>query len=157
MLLEMTPRLFSTASSSVRFGAETLVGRLDKHIRRPIARITAIDRIIVPGWLSCLHLIESHAPVDHVLKAVSDDGDHLLIDIQIRHVTQPSMAGDDHRAAFHVVGRNRHLPQAVQSLDHTLETPSVLQIDDGIFRWIENIARADDVGVTKEYDAVAVR
>src|SRR5207247_8244463 len=52
--------------------AETLVGCLNKHIRRPIARITAVDRIIVPGRLSRLHLIESHAAVDHVLKAVSD-------------------------------------------------------------------------------------
>src|SRR5438552_16597181 len=157
MLLEMTPRLFSTASSSVRFGGETLVGRLDKHIRRPIARITAIDRIIVPGWLSRFHLIESHAAVDHVLKAVSDDRDHLLIDIQIRDVTKPSMPGDDHRAPFHVVGRNRHLSQAVQSLDHSLKTPSVLQVDDGVFRGIENIARADDVGTPEKYDAVAVR
>src|SRR5213593_2299109 len=111
--------------------AETLVGCLNKHIRRPIARITAIDRIIVPGWLSRFHLIESHAAVDHVLKAVSDDRDHLLIDIQIRDVTKPSMPGDDHRAPFHVVGRNRHLSQAVQSLDHSLKTPSVLQVDHG--------------------------
>src|SRR5438034_3973173 len=137
--------------------AETLVGCLNKHIRRPIARITAVDRIIVPGRLSRLHLIESHAPVDHVPKAVSDDGDHLLIDIQIRHVTKPSMSGDDHRAPFHMVGWNRHLPQPVQSLEHSLKTPSVLQVDDGVFRGIENIARAHYVRAPKKHDAVAVR
>src|SRR2546422_8858963 len=78
--------------------AETLVGRLNKHIRRPIARITAVDRIIVPGRLSRLHLIESQAAADHVLKPVSDDGDHLLIGIQIPHVAQPSRRGEDHRS-----------------------------------------------------------
>src|SRR5438093_11562360 len=78
--------------------AETLVGCLNKHIGRPIARITAVDRIIVPGRLSCLHLIESHAAVHDFLNAVSDDGGHLLIDIQIGHVAKPSMAGKDHRA-----------------------------------------------------------
>src|SRR5438034_3837761 len=137
--------------------AETLSGCLNDHIRPPITRITAVDRIIVPGRLSRLHLIESHAAVDHVLKAVSDDGDHLLIDIQIPHVAKPSMAGDDHCAPFHVLGRNRHLPQAVQSLDHSLKTAPVLQVDDGIFGGIENIARADDVGTPEKYDAVAVR
>src|SRR5438128_8865291 len=126
--------------------AETLVGCLNKHIRRPIARITAVDRIIVPGRLSRLHLIESHAAVDHVLKAVSDGGDILLIDIQIPYVATSSMAGDDNRAPFHVVGRNGQLPQTVQCLDPSVHTASVLQVDDGIFGGIENIARADDVG-----------
>src|SRR5438105_5656961 len=148
--------VISTTCASIWFAAETLVSCLNKHIRRPIARIAAIDRIIIPRWLSGLHLIESHAAVDHVLKAVSDDGDHLLIDIQIRHVTESSMAGDDHRAPFHMVGRNRHLPQAVQSLEHSLKAPSVLQVDDGVFRGIENIARADHIGAPKKNDAVTV-
>ena len=149
--------LVNSAASATGFTAETLVGCLNKHIRRPIARIAAIDRIIVPGWLGCFHLIKRHAPVDHVLNAVSDDGDHLLIDIQIRHVTEPPVAWNDHGAPFHMVGRNRHLPQAIQSLEHSLKTPSVLQVDDGVFRWIENIARADDVGAPKKYDTVPVR
>ncbi len=67
------------------------------------------------------------------------------------------MAGDDHRAPFHVVGRNRHLPQAVQSLEHSLKTPSGLQVDDGVLRGIENIAGADDVGTPEQHDAVPVR
>src|SRR2546425_3412548 len=155
----VTQRPYSCFRVTMSFPSrvETLVGCLNKHIRRPIARITAVDRIIVPGWLGRLHLIESHAALDHVLKAVSDDGDHLLIDIQIPHVTKPSMARDDHRTPFHVVSWNRHLPQAVQSLEHPLKTPSVLQVDDGVFRGIENIARADDVGAPKKYDAVPVR
>src|SRR5438128_11488958 len=83
--------------------AETLVGCLNKHIRRPIARITAVDRIIIPGRLRRPHLIESHAAVDHVLKAVSADGDHLLIDIQIGHVEKPLMDGHDHCACYIIV------------------------------------------------------
>src|SRR5438093_10196130 len=66
------------------------------------------------------------------------------------------MAGNDHRAAFHVVGRNRHLSQAIQSVDHTLKTASLVQVDDGIFGGIENIARADDIGAPEKYNAVAV-
>src|SRR5436190_1813034 len=66
------------------------------------------------------------------------------------------MAGDDHRTSFHMVGRNRHLSQAIQSLDHTLKISSVLQVDDGILRRIENIAATDDVGAPEKYHAVAV-
>src|SRR2546427_9151087 len=39
--------------------AETLVGCLNKHIRRPIDSINSVDRIIVPGRLSSLHQTES--------------------------------------------------------------------------------------------------
>src|SRR5438105_5710961 len=66
------------------------------------------------------------------------------------------MAGDDHRAPFHVVSGNRHLPEAVQSFEYSRETAAVFQIDDGIFRGIENVARGYDVRAPEEDDAVTV-
>src|SRR5262249_33146156 len=70
---------------------------------------------------------------------------------------KPSMAWDDHRATFHVVGGYGHLSQAVQALEHSLQASSAFQVDDGVFRRIENVARADGIRAPEKDDAVAIR
>src|SRR4029077_16293860 len=77
---------------SVWFATKALVGRLNEHIRGPVARIAALNRIVSARRSGCLHSPESHAPLNHGLQAVPNDGGHLLVDIQIGRVTQPSMA-----------------------------------------------------------------
>src|SRR5438552_18638201 len=67
------------------------------------------------------------------------------------------MARHDHRASFHVVGGNHDLPQAIQSLDHSLKAAATLYVDDRIFGWIEKITGADHIRPAEKHDAVAVR
>src|SRR5262245_33915856 len=82
------------------FRTETSINGFDKHIRRPETCRGPVPWIIIPRWLSRFHLLQCHAFFDHVLNAVTDDRCHIPIITHIRRVADPSMTGNNHRAAL---------------------------------------------------------
>ena len=57
-------------------------------------------RIIVPRWLSRLHLLQRHALLDHILNAVANDGGHVAKFDDIGFIAQPPVAGNHISSGF---------------------------------------------------------
>src|ERR1019366_7378903 len=91
-----------------------------------------------------------------VLNAVADDRDHVAELDDVRFVAEPAMTRNHQRAAFLLRGRDRDLENATQRVEKTLNTAAALQVDHGIARSYEKIARADYVRAAEKDYAVAV-
>src|SRR4029077_15667556 len=99
---------------------------------------------------------QRHTALNHVLNAVPKDGDHLLVHSQIGVGTKPPMARDYQCAPLltvPVVCRNGHQLQAIQPLDHSLNAPPALHVDDRVLGWVENVTGANHIGAAKKHHA----
>src|SRR6266404_6945936 len=155
-----TTRNFSTRALSARlmFLAEASIHRLYEHIRRPGARVRAISRIVVPGRMGGFHLLQRHTFLNHILNAVANNDHHFLVVDDVGLIAQPSMTRNHVRAAFLLLGGNRDLvDKAIQRVDDSLDAATLFQVDGGIARRRENIARAYDIGAAKKNEAVSIR
>jgi hypothetical protein len=84
--------------------SEAMVYSLDKHIGRPESCICAVYGIVISGRLGLLDLVESHSPIHHVLNAVANDDDHLLVDDYVGLIAKSAMPWDHDRAALLLLG-----------------------------------------------------
>src|SRR5215472_118589 len=142
---------------------KALIYGLDEHVRGPNSARRTVPRVVVPRRLRSLHLLEPHPFADHVLNAIADDGEHLLIENYIGDVAEPPVTRNDHCAAFlqYVVTAqcfgNGDLDDLVQSSDHALHVSAALEIDYRVLVRHENVARADHIRALEKHDAVSVR
>src|SRR5579863_8635032 len=67
------------------------------------------------------------------------------------------MTRDDHGAAVLVMLIDGFLEYVVECVDLTLHRAAVLEIDEGIFRHIEDIARGNYIGLAEVHYRIAIR
>src|SRR5690606_36701045 len=81
---------------------------------------------------------------------------HLAIVLHVAEVASAAMAGKHKRAAVLAVHRDDQIDERVERGDDALEASARLEIDDGIARRHEHVARRDHVGAAEEYEAVPI-
>src|SRR5580658_9823694 len=138
-------------------GLQTLVSRLDELIGGPETLVSPIQRIVIPCRLRRLDLFQRHTSLDHVQKAVSQDGLHITVLNHIRFIAKASVAGDYVGAAFLLLSRYRDIDDVVQTIQNALISAAPVEVDDRITRSDKDVSRAHHVGSPEEYNTVAIR
>src|SRR5881628_524957 len=135
---------------------ELRVYSFDKHFLCPGGGWCAVSAVVVKGWLRSQDFLERLALRDQIGNPVSDNRDHLAVLDYIGLIADPSLTGNDVRAAFLLVLRNTQFDDLIESRQNTLQTAAVLPVDDGVGNRREQVAGGDDVGPAEEYQAVAI-
>src|SRR5262245_20294876 len=87
-------------TSSLLTALKTLIYRLDKHVRRPRTGRRSITCVVIEARFCRLYLFHGHTFLDHVLHAITNDGDHVPIISNVSKVAESSMPRNDHSSAF---------------------------------------------------------
>ena len=91
--------------------------------------IAAHARSHSSAGLAALDLSERHALLDQVLDAIADDRAHVAVVGEVGEIADPAVSADEHRAAFGAELGDRHVDQAIQRREHTLNAAALLEID----------------------------
>src|SRR5215469_3359031 len=112
--------------------AEAFVYGLYEHFRCPrSARLTIMD-VIVECRLCLFDLIEGHAPADHVLNPIANDGQHRLVLDDIGLIAEAAVTRNDVSSTFLFIRGNGQLNNMIQAGDNPLDIAAPLQVDDRI-------------------------
>src|SRR6266571_5811274 len=111
---------------------ELRVYSFDKHFLCPGGGWCAVSAVVVKGWLRSQDFLERLALRDQIGNPLSDNRDHLAVLDYIGLIADPSLTGNDVRAAFLLVLRNTQFDDLIESRQNTLQTAAVLPVDDGV-------------------------